>query len=152
MPPETEKDMKANESLGRWISFLYRQFMIYINDELASYDLGPGQFYVLHVLHHNNGLSQQDISDILHLDKATTGRAIKKLEADEYVERIRGERDKRVYHVYLTDKARQMEPIIHEILRRWTQILSTDFTPTEKEHVMTFLKRMHQNVLDYKKD
>ena len=146
--------MKPYESLGKWISVLYRQGQIYITNELKPYNIGYGQFPFLNVLFEKDGIHQEDISQILSIDKATTGRALKKLEGEGYVKRVRDTKDRRAYKIFLTHKGRKLEPILHQILSQWTSILSFDFSEKENERIKQLLGRMYQNALDakYKRD
>jgi DNA-binding MarR family transcriptional regulator len=142
--------MKAYESLGKWISLLYRQAQIYITHELKPYNIGYGQFPFLNALFQKDGIHQEEISQMLAIDKATTGRAMRKLEKEGYVNRVVDTKDKRAYKIFLTQKGIKMQPIVHKILRQWTEILSRDFSKEENEKVKQLLGRMHQNALDAK--
>ena len=142
--------MKPYESLGKWISLLYRQGQIYITNELKPYNIGYGQFPILNVLFDKDGIHQEEISTILSIDKATTGRAMKKLEKGGYVKRVRDTEDRRAYKVFLTKKGTKMQPVVHRILRQWTDILSSDFSEDEIEVIKQLLGRMYQNALDAK--
>lgn len=146
--------MKPWESLGRWISLLYRQGQIYISNELKPYNIGYGQFPFLNVLFKNDGIHQEEISRMLTIDKATTGRALIKLEGEGYVKRVRDTEDRRAYKVFLTPKGRKLQPVLHQILSQWTTILSFDFSEEENEMIKQLLGRMYQNVLEerYRKD
>jgi DNA-binding MarR family transcriptional regulator len=142
--------MRQQESIGRWISLIYRQEKIYIGKELERYNIGFGEVPFLMVLYKKDGLNQEDITKILYVDKATTGRAIKKLVEKGYVKRKRDLEDKRSYRIFLTAKARKVKPTIRKVLANWTSILSMEFSPKETERAIELLKRMHSNALELK--
>jgi DNA-binding MarR family transcriptional regulator len=142
--------MKPYESLGKWISVIYRQGKIHISNELKPYNIGYGQFPFLNVLFEKDGIRQEDISRMLSIDKATTGRAIKKLEVEGYVKRVRDTEDRRAYKIFLTPRGRKMEPVLHKILLQWTNFLDADFSDEEKEKIRQLLGRMYQNALEVK--
>ena len=98
--------MKKQESIGKWISTLHRQIQIHINKDLEDYKIGIGQIQVLMVLYKNDGINQESISKILHLDKATIGRAVKKLMEHGYVRRDKDPNDKRAYILHITKKGK----------------------------------------------
>ncbi len=142
--------MTKQESIGRWISLIYRQGKIYIGKELGGYNIGVGQVPFLRVLYENDGLNQEEITRILYVDKATTGRAIKKLVDEGYVKRKRDLVDRRSYRIYLTAKGKKIKPVIRRVLSDWTSILSSEFSPKEKDRIIRLLKRMHNNALQSK--
>ncbi|MEE9151372.1 MAG: MarR family transcriptional regulator [Thermoplasmata archaeon] len=142
--------MKPKESIGRWISLIYRQGQIHIGKELQVYNIGSGQFPFLTVLYDEDGLSQEEISRILNVDKATAGRDIKRLAEEGYVERKRNPEDRRAYKIFLTEKGKKVKPVIRRVLSSWTSILSSDFTEEEKDLIIELLKRMYQNALQSK--
>ena len=94
--------MQQQESIGKWISALYRYLQMRLNSELEPYNLGSGQFPALLVLLKNEGINQETISKTLHLDKATVARAVNKLMAKGYVVRKRDPLDGRAYVLYTT--------------------------------------------------
>lgn len=139
----------SNLSLGRSISLLYRYGQIYITKELEPYDIGPGQFMFLMALYHHDGLTQENLATCLNIDKGTTARAIAKLEANGYVVRESCEQDLRVNRVFLTQRAREFEPVISSILKRWTDILSSNMDSEEINQTLNLLDKMAQNAFEY---
>lgn len=97
------------ENIGKYISQLHRKGNVFINRELSKYDLSVGQFMFLLDLYMKDGKNQEEISDNLKIDKGTTARAIKKLEEQGFVIRIKNENDKRSNKIYLTDKAKDIK-------------------------------------------
>ena len=66
--------------LRSWLSILYRYGRSHISKVLEPYNIGSGQYIFLMVLLKNNGISQEELSDYLKIDKATTAKAVRKLE------------------------------------------------------------------------
>ncbi len=60
------------------------------------------QYVVFLVLWEEDGLTVGEIGDRLRLDSGTLTPLLKRLEAEGYVRRARGERDERVVRVFLT--------------------------------------------------
>jgi len=59
--------------LGRWILLINRYTQIYLSKELKPYEMGPGQGMPLVELFTNEGKSQDELSALIKIDKATTG-------------------------------------------------------------------------------
>jgi len=143
--------LRKEDSIGRWISMLYRYGQIYVGKKMQPYGIGKGQFMFLIKLFQRDGLSQEDLTESLNFDKATTARALRKLEQEGYIIREKNEGDRRSNRVFLTTKARDIEPFIFEVLNNWTEILAAGFTPGEKKQVLGLLERMANNAAKYAK-
>jgi len=141
-----ESASKINqESVGRLTSCIYRYSLIHIGNELKPYNIGSGQFNFLMALYYKDGINQETLAQSLKLDKATTARAITKLIKEGYVTRQKDDLDLRAYKIFLTKKAKKMEPIIKKILSGWTKTLLSGFTEDERKLFLDFLKKTVQN-------
>lgn len=145
--------MKKKESIGRLISCINRYTHIYLRDSMEKYNLGSGQFRLLTTLYkHGDGINQEYFANFLKMDKATAARSIKKMENAGFILRKKDENDKRAYNVFLTDKAKELQPKIKYILTRWTQILLKDFSEEEQKEYINFLKKTEKNASEYLKE
>ena len=133
------------ESLGRWISVIHRYCQSFIERECTCLDIGYGHVAFILALNRRDGLSQEELSEILSIDKTTTARAIKRLIELDYVLRIPDVSDKRIHHLHLTVKSKNIIPYIKQSLRMWTKVLSAGFTKDERLLILGFLKRMAEN-------
>jgi len=136
---------KATESLGRWISILYRYTNIYIEKKFKDYQMGAGQVKLLHLIYTHRDITQVDIARMLRLDKGTVTRSIKKLERAGYIQRQRLKSDNRVYRLVVTEKGLKIKDYINKTLGGWTVILSNSFDVGEKEEAFNYLSRMAGN-------
>ena len=140
---------KKHESLGRWISILYRYRDIYFEQELTSYSIGPSQLRILLALHsglhRDNEMTQTDIARLLRLDKGAMTKSIRKLEQKGYIKRRRSTEDCREYRIILTDKAHEKSHELRKIRRSWGKALGRGFMKKEKDQVLGFLQRMAEN-------
>lgn len=139
--------MEQKESMGKWISAMYRHIQIKINKELEPYQMSSGLIHVYMTLLNNDGINQDSIAKKLDLDKATVGRAIEKLITIGYVTRETDDADHRAYNLHITKTGSEIEPQIRKILNSVTKTLLSDFNQEEKEMALEFLKRMQNNLL-----
>ena len=139
--------MKQHESIGRIIACIHRHARMYFEKELAPFNLGSGALPVLRALLHHDGVTQQKLTERLHVDKATTTRTIGKLIKSGYVRREHDPEDKRAYRLFVTEKARETAPEIRRVQQSWTTILSEGFTEEEKKQAFALLNRMRDNAL-----
>ena len=67
------------------------------------------QFSVLAMLFYQDGLSQQEISDVLGRDKTTIARVISIMERDKMITRVTNKNDSRGKLIFLTTKGRSIQ-------------------------------------------
>lgn len=79
------------------------------------------------------------------MDKATTARALAKLETEGYVQRIVDPNDKRALRLYVTDQAREIMPTIEKAMSDWNDLVTTGLDDTEKEIALKLLRKMAMN-------
>ena len=142
---------KRKKSLTKAISAIYRYNQSYIGKRVSVYNIGQGQWHFLtQLLFNEDGITQEELSEKLFIDKANTARAVKKLEEEGYLERKEDPIDKRKKRLYVTKKARDFEDEFHQIFRDFNSILAKDFTEEEKEIARELLYRMLDNILQHR--
>lgn len=137
--------MTSGSSIGRWISILYRYRLNFLGKRLEPYNIGSGQHFFLRILFEKDGINQEELSDFLKIGKATTAKAIKKLEKEGYVVRKVDAMDKRAYQVFLTNKALTVKPIIDKVVKDWEELVTEGLLLPEKVLVEELLGKMAQN-------
>lgn len=138
--------LNTNESsIGRWISILYRYRQNFLSKRLETYHIGSGQHMFLLALANNDRISQEELSDYLKIDKATTAKAIRKLEYEGYVARAVDSTDKRAYQVFLTAKGYEVLPIIKAAVKEWERFITADLSESEGAVVEEILGKMARN-------
>jgi DNA-binding MarR family transcriptional regulator len=85
------------------------------------------------------------LSELLKIDKATTAKALKRLEEEGYVVRDIDSSDKRAYKVFVTQKALDIKPVLQDAIISWGNILSNELSQEEKDKVIDILKKMAEN-------
>lgn len=142
-------ESKSSVSLGRRIASIYRHQQIVLNQRLNKYGLGSGQFYFLIAVAKQEGLSQKDLTELFHIDKATTAKALRKLEEHDYIRRESNPEDRRCHKLYLTETGRNIIPTLKDVLNEQTDILSMGIPEDELKVVYATLDKMEQNINDF---
>jgi len=137
--------MNNQVSIGRLASIIFRSSQVHMNNELKKYNIGIGQIYFLKKLRDKDGMNQEHLAESLNFSKATSTRAIKKLELEGYIIRKKDNIDKRAYNVFITKKGKKLMNIFRNISSDWTDILLTGFKENEKELFINFLKKTIEN-------
>lgn len=137
---------RDNRHIGKYISQLYRKGSVFINKEVSKYGISSGQFMFLLEVYIQDGRNQEEISEKLKIDKGTTARALKKLEEQGFITRVKDEYDKRSNKVYLTDKAKEIRENVFDVLRDWNNMISKSLTEEEEETMEKLLEKVCNNI------
>ena len=128
--------------IGKYISQIYRKGNSFISKEISKFGIGSWKKMFLLELYKNDGISQEELSEILNIDKATTCRAIKKLEKEELLIKVKDENDKRAYKLYLTEKSKSIEDNIKNALNEWEKHISKELSQEEVNILINMLKKI----------
>ncbi|MEC0238881.1 MarR family transcriptional regulator [Paenibacillus dokdonensis] len=131
------------EPIGKLISYIHRSNQKILAKHLAPYGIGSGgQHSFLKVVLRRPGINQDQLTQELKFDKATTARSVKQLEQSGYIERIPDPEDRRSLLLHPTPKAKEFEPVLKTILddanKRLALYLSTD----EEEQLLMLLHKV----------
>lgn len=115
---------------------IYRNTQMYLDRVLKKYDLTNGIFPYLFVLLRNEGINQNRISEEVGNDKAMSARTITKLIELGYVYKEQDKSDNRAYKLYLTEKGKDIIPIINKEVQILLKLI-TEGLSGEENNVMT---------------
>jgi len=85
---------------------LHRQLMLKL---MSDQDSHPGQAFAIRMLGANDGASQRDLADALHLSRPAVTSMVQRMERAGLIDRRADETDQRLTRVYLTDQGRAFE-------------------------------------------
>jgi DNA-binding MarR family transcriptional regulator len=139
----------TQSTLVRLVSLIGRCGQMYFDRELSPINIRSGQIRILRALDIRDGINQEHIRLLSHLDKATIAKTIKPLVREGYIQRTKNPDDKRAYQISLTDKGRQIMPMLKQTIRSWTDILTTGFTDDEKRTFNDLITRMSENASNH---
>lgn len=132
----------GSRSIGRLISILNRQAQMYLNNALKDLDIGSSEHIFLISLLKADGITQEELSARVLIDKGATARALKSLEEKGYVRREADTQDKRSKRVFITEKALERGDEIHQALKGWTTYLTEDLEPEAVSGALDILEKM----------
>ena len=133
---------RKREPIGKYLSIINRKGNVFITKEISKFGIGSGQVMFLMELYKKDGISQEELSEGLNIDKATTCRAIKKLEEAGFLTRVKDKNDKRAYKLYLTQKSKDMEESIRDVLRICEDHISKNLSEEEVKTLAMILKKI----------
>ena len=136
LPPHFSRE------LGRAITFLSRGRKRFMAERLRELGFSGAMYLILLHLEHHPGATQDSIANHLFIDKCNVARRTKKLEELGYIRRETDQADRRQNNLYLTDKGRELVPVIKTYLSQWGQGMTESLSEKEKDTLITLLTKM----------
>ena len=133
---------KTYEDMRIYISVLYRQFQIYINNNTKDLQISASEYIFLMEMYKNDNMSQEQLSKNLIIDKSATARAIKSLEEKEYIIRKKDDNDKRTNRIKLTKKGIEIKDRLSNLLEEWNNEITSDIDKNLLNTVIDTLNKM----------
>lgn len=133
-------------NLGRCVSILDRLMKMYYDRGLADFEIGWGQQFYVEYIYDHPGASAQEMVECIRVDKATLTKIIKKLIRIGYIEVVSDKKDKRVKHLYLTEKAVPAVKRIKEIHCDFYNTLCLEISAQDVQLTEQTLAHMMENI------
>ena len=133
----------------RKISIIDKSAIKYRNEKFIPLGIGGSDHPYILCVNRFPGISQDEITDRVVVNKSNTTRTLARLEEDGYIERVINQDDKRVYNVHLTEKGKNIIPKIQEINISLEEYLFEDFTFEEKEQFENLLNKVYNKAVEY---
>ncbi|MGL4570565.1 MAG: MarR family winged helix-turn-helix transcriptional regulator [Clostridium sp.] len=134
------------ESISRYINQLYRQGVSFLGKEYKEYNIGAGQYQFLLYLYMKEGITHDELTEKIGVDKAATTRAIVKLEQSGYIKKVQDLKDKRKYYIFLTEFAKENRDSIVNVSKKWENELTGELTKEELEQFYYLFRKITKNV------
>ena len=128
------------------VSVIYRYGRRFLARELKRINVDVGQYPFLLVVLRNPGITQEKISERLGMDRGTTARSIAALEEQGYIFRETDKRDRRINHIYATEKGEQLREELSAISDKLHMTYMEGFSDEEKKQLGALLLRMRDNI------
>jgi DNA-binding MarR family transcriptional regulator len=136
------------ESLGRYITTISKHIKYYINQRANKFNLNIDQVHILKTLYDNQGVNQEELTEIYKSDKVTISKLLDRLVEEGYIEKRRNKDDRRVKNLYVTEKGEALKGEIKEIFKDITRVLASDFSEKENFIIRKLLSRMSENIYE----
>lgn len=137
----------ADDNYIARISEINRYTQNYLDKRYKAYGLNGFQHVYVTLVYRNPGIMQKELQDYLFLNPSNVTRTISYLEHIGYLKRVRDERDKRIWKLYPTEKAKQYYQEIVDIFDGWKKDVLFNFTEEERDNLTIYLNRMKENLL-----
>ena len=96
----------------REIGMIARALDSIANIEFKEYGLTRGQYLYLIRICENPGIIQEQLAEMIKVDRTTASRAIKKLEANGFIEKRADAANRKIKRIFPTEKGKAISPNI----------------------------------------
>ena len=128
---------------------IFRLGMSYANQQLKDIDISSGLVNFIIELSQVEWLNMSDLSAAVGVDNAYATRAVEKLSALSYVNKVPDEGDRRAYRISLTDSGRQVAERVAETMLQWVGIITAGVSLEDLVTVNRVFDQFHQNALNH---
>lgn len=129
-------------NINRNISIIERCNLQYRNQAFRHLGLKGYQYSYMTRICRNPGVSQEQLSKEMHIDKSNVARSLAALEKLDYITRAADPKDHRVLLIYPTQAGKDIFPKILTILKTQRQAMMDDFSEEEQEQLNSLLRRL----------
>ena len=113
-----------------------------MNGRLRDNGFAGAMYMILLHIERHPGTTQDSIANHMCIDKCNVARRTKKLEALGYLYRETNQNDRRQNNLYLTEKGRELVPIIRSYMGQWGREITAGLTDEERATLIGLLTKM----------
>lgn len=95
---------------------------------------------------HKNEMTQRELAKRLRISEATLSVRVKKMVESGLLERIVDENDKRIYHLTLSQKGKEIVTEIKESMLYHQKIVCQGITEQEYQAIQSAINKMERNI------
>ena len=137
---------KSEKSLNDAIHHLSRLMTQALGDAISAHGVTPGQLPVLICLWEQDGLTQRELYERVHIEQATMSNTLSRMERDGLVKRKPDPEDRRAARVTLTVKAQKLEPVLADAIKTVQKTALGEIKKKDKKALLAGLSEMIDNL------
>lgn len=133
--------------INKTISIIERSNILFRNEAFKHMNLrGYQASYLLEITRHP-GLSQEELTRNMHIDKSNVARGLIHLSESGYIERIQDEHDLRSLRLYPSESGKILALEIKRILHKQRDYILQDFSDEELVKFLEYLEKLKERAL-----
>ena len=122
-----------------------------IDAKFREYGLGFCQPPILKYLNDHENATQKEIAEHLHVTQPAIAKSLKKMEESGLIVRLENKKDTRCHKLKLTKKGKEIMNFADDYFLNIDNITYTGFTEEEIELLTSFVERMNENLMSFRK-
>ena len=127
-----------------FISIIYREHAKYLNEKVKDEGLSFGLYPLLIKIYQTEGIIQEQLAQILHLNESTITRNLKKLEEKGFITRIQ---DKRTKRVEVTEKGAKTAKKVMDYDEEWDEKIKDLIGINEYDNLKDTLRKISEELI-----
>lgn len=126
--------------LGKTVRKVTRAY----REEIASYGLTHGQFFLLVALMEEDGLLPSELADKTAQDRPTITGLLDRLEKDRWIQRKPDSKDRRSLRIYLGPRGQENKEPVLKLFEETNRVFLKRFSSEEWDQMQSFLTRLEE--------
>ena len=143
----TTKKSSDKTAFGFLVNDVTRLMRKVFDRRAARFGLTRAQWRALKRVHHDPGLTQNELAEYLEMEPIAVGRVIDRLQKSAFIERRADPADRRVWRLHLTSKATAVVDDMEEIATELFQQAQRGIAASEMNLLIDVFTRMKQNLV-----
>lgn len=139
--------ISPNDSLGFNARMTHRAFTRALQSRLTKHGIPIGQWYYLRVLWLEDGLTQKHLSDQLGIMGPTTVVALRAMEKDGLIKRVRNSTDRRKINILLTEKGKGLETALSPYVEDINSLASNEISSDDIAAYNRVSEKIRENLI-----
>lgn len=134
--------LEKNIDILKWLGISSRLYNVKLDKELKKYDLNSSLYYYIIKIHAHPGITQEKLGNLIYLNPSNITRAINQLIKLGYIKKSENKADKRTSILYLTEKGKEIYPLILDIVTSVQKELLDVIEEEEQELFIEQIKKI----------
>ncbi len=134
--------MEIEEILRNLVQSKYH----FLERRLEKYELVKGQADLLLLIKDNDGISQNELANLLKIKDSSMSVRLNKLEKLEYISREIDKDNLKKKRVYITSVGKSVCGQCRRIVREFDEMMYHGFTKKEKQQLEKSIEKMNHNI------
>lgn len=130
----------------REVGMIARCFETISNIEFKEYNLEKGQYLYLVRICENPGIIQERVAELLKVDRTTAARAIQKLTAEGFVNKVRDLKNKKIWKLHPSEKGKTIHAFLQKEEAYSNEIALKNLSLPEQKTLLSLLRRVRENI------
>ena len=127
------------------LNAISRGTTLFRDEKLKSFGLNGHQVKYLFAVCNSEGVSQDELANLLFVNKSNVARQMTALEEGGFIRREQSAEDKRVSRVFPTEKAKSLMPFIRSVNDEWRAVLCAGLSEEECGQLSRLLEKLVEN-------
>ncbi|MCK5069450.1 MAG: MarR family transcriptional regulator [Desulfocapsa sp.] len=134
------------KSVGRQLYLTNQAMTNHAERALKPYGITLEQFVLLKNISENDGLSQNQLCEIVEKSPANVTRILDRLEKKSFIKRKQNPADRRSTLVVITDQGMEMADKVHTLFESFSEHLTKGISSQEQDNFMNILDIIRGNL------